>query len=139
MPSYKKFTLLLLNPLIGICTETGKISLKRHVADELVEKLPEFKEIQTIYHQFRRIINGNFVSDLEDFCASMNNRKLKKIFSFFNEFKKDWDAICNAIKYNWTNSLVEGCINRLKSKKREMYGRASFELLRRKVCLVRTG
>lgn len=139
MPSYKKFTLLLLNPLYGICTETGEISIERQAVDGLVEKLPELKEMQTIYHQFRRIINGDSVSDLEDFCASMNNTELKRIFSFFNGLKKDWDAICNAIKYNWTNSLVEGCVNRLKSKKREMYGRAGFELLRRKVCLSVTG
>lgn len=41
----------------------------------------------------------------------------------------------NAIMYNWTNGLVEGCVNRLKNKKREMNGRCGFQLLRRKVCL----
>src|SRR5450755_4227712 len=31
---------------------------------------------------------------------------------------------------SWSNGLVEGHINRLKTHKRQMYGRAGFELLR---------
>jgi len=53
--------------------------------------------------------------------------------------KKDIVAVKNAITYNWTNGLVEGNVNRLKNKKREMYGRCCFQLLRRKVCLSVTG
>lgn len=36
-------------------------------------------------------------------------------------------AVKNAISYNWTNGLVEGNVNRLKNKKREMYGRCGFD------------
>ena len=51
----------------------------------------------------------------------------------------DLEAIKNAIKYPWSNGVVEGHVNRLKNKKREMYGRAGFELLRRKVVLSNSG
>ena len=64
---------------------------------------------------------------------------LKKIDRFCNGLKKDIVAVKNAITYNWTNGLVEGNVNRLKNKKREMYGRCCFQLLRRKVCLSVTG
>lgn len=37
----------------------------------------------------------------------------------------------NGVK--WSNGVVEGHVNRLKMLKRQMYGRASFELLRRRV------
>jgi hypothetical protein len=43
------------------------------------------------------------------------------------------------LKYPWSNGVVEGHVNRLKKKKREMYGRAGFELLRRKVVLSNSG
>jgi hypothetical protein len=36
----------------------------------------------------------------------------------------------NAVKHVWSNGPVEGHINRLKTLKRQMYGRAKFELLR---------
>jgi transposase len=36
----------------------------------------------------------------------------------------------NSLKESFSNGPVEGHINRLKTLKREMYGRAGFELLR---------
>lgn len=38
-----------------------------------------------------------------------------------------------AINEEWSNGPVEGAVNRLKTIKRQMYGRASFDLLRRPV------
>ena len=39
----------------------------------------------------------------------------------------------------WSNGIVEGHVYRIKSIKRGMYGRAGFELLRRKIILSKTG
>jgi len=38
-----------------------------------------------------------------------------------------------AVEQKWSNGPVEGHINRLKTLKRQMYGRAGFELLRARV------
>ncbi len=65
--------------------------------------------------------------------------KISDANSFVNELKADLYAVENAISYPWTNGFVEGNVNRLKTKKREMYGRAGFELLRRKVVLSKMG
>jgi transposase len=35
----------------------------------------------------------------------------------------------------WNSGIVEGNVNRLKMLKRQMYGRATFELLRKRVLL----
>jgi transposase len=43
---------------------------------------------------------------------------------------RDWNAGKNSLKGSFSNGPVEGHINRLKTLKREMYGRAGFELLR---------
>jgi transposase len=43
---------------------------------------------------------------------------------------RDWNAVKNSLKDSFSNGPVEGHINRLKTLKREMYGRAGFELLR---------
>lgn len=45
----------------------------------------------------------------------------------------DTTAIHEAISSRWSNGVVEGHVNRLKILKRQMYGRAGFELLRRRV------
>jgi transposase len=49
---------------------------------------------------------------------------------FARKLRQDIDAVRNAILEPWSNGQVEGQINRLKTLKRAMYGRASVELLR---------
>jgi transposase len=39
----------------------------------------------------------------------------------------------NAVQYEWINGQLEGRVNRLKMIKRQMYGRAKFDLLRTRV------
>ncbi|RVG73129.1 transposase [Sinorhizobium meliloti] len=46
---------------------------------------------------------------------------------------RDLDAVYNAIELLWSNGQAEGQINRLKTIKRTMYGRAGPELLRARV------
>jgi transposase len=47
--------------------------------------------------------------------------------------QKDISAIAAAVESPWSTGQVEGQINRLKMIKRQMYGRAGFELLRARV------
>jgi len=43
---------------------------------------------------------------------------------------RDLEAVRNAIAEPWSNGQTEGQINKLKTLKRTMYGRAGAELLR---------
>ena len=52
---------------------------------------------------------------------------------------RDIDAVENGINMRWSNEAIEGHVNRIKSIKRQMYGRASFELLQKKVILSQSG
>jgi len=49
---------------------------------------------------------------------------------FVRTLKQDLSAIEAAVTEPWSNGPVEGHINRLKTLKRQMYGRAGIELLR---------
>ncbi len=49
---------------------------------------------------------------------------------FARVLHRDLDAVYNAIELPWSNGQAEGQINRLKTIKRAMYGRAGPELLR---------
>jgi transposase len=46
---------------------------------------------------------------------------------------RDAAAVTAAVTLPWSNGQVEGQIHRLKLVKRQMYGRAKFNLLRRRV------
>jgi transposase len=49
---------------------------------------------------------------------------------FVRTLRRDIDAVRNALTERWSNGQTEGQIDRLKTLKRAMYGRASTELLR---------
>src|SRR5262249_32984489 len=52
---------------------------------------------------------------------------------FATGLKSDFDAVKAALTTCWSNGQVEGQVNRLKLIKRQMYGRAKFDLLRQRV------
>ena len=52
---------------------------------------------------------------------------------FAKGIKQDLAAVTNALSLPWSNGQTEGQVNRLKLIKRQMYGRASFDLLRKRV------
>jgi transposase len=49
---------------------------------------------------------------------------------FASGIKRDYAAVKMALSVPWSQGQVEGQITRLKLLKRQMYGRARFELLR---------
>jgi transposase len=46
---------------------------------------------------------------------------------------RDFDAVRAALTLPYSNGQTEGQVNKLKSLKRQMYGRANFDRLRRRV------
>ena len=53
--------------------------------------------------------------------------------SFARRLQRDEKAVAEALRLPWSNGMVEGQIHRLKLIKRQMYGRAGFDLLRLRV------
>jgi transposase len=52
---------------------------------------------------------------------------------FVERLRQDEDAVRAALRLEWSNGPVEGQVHRLKLLKRQMYGRAKFDLLRWRV------
>ena len=49
----------------------------------------------------------------------------------------DQDAVINGLSLDYNSGQVEGTVNRIKMIKRQMFGRAKFDLLRKRVLLAR--
>lgn len=58
---------------------------------------------------------------------------IKELCSFGQGVLKDFIAVQNAVNLPWSNGQVEGQVNKLKTLKRQMYGKASFNLLRKRL------
>ncbi len=55
------------------------------------------------------------------------------VAQYVKTLRRDLRAVELAVTTPWSNGPLEGHINRLKAIKRQMYGRAGFELLRARV------
>ena len=58
---------------------------------------------------------------------------VKELRSFANGLQKDFLAVKEASVSPWSNGQTEGQVNRLKLLKRQMYGRAKFNLLKARI------
>lgn len=92
-------------------------------------------ELRQLAHKFMHMVrNGSseqWLAWLESSCESV----VKELKNFALGLKKDGAAVYEAIAQIWSNGPTEGHVNRLKFLKRQMYGRASFDLLRLRVLL----
>jgi transposase len=52
---------------------------------------------------------------------------------FARTLRRDFEAVKLSMTMPWSNGPIEGHINRLKAIKRQMYGRAGFDLLKARV------
>ena len=52
---------------------------------------------------------------------------------FASKLQRDLQAVSAALTLTWSQGQVEGQVHRLKLIKRQMYGRAGFDLLRLRV------
>ena len=58
---------------------------------------------------------------------------IAELVAFAIGIRRDRAAIDAMLEVAWSNGQVEGQVNRLKTLKRQMYGRANFDLLRQRV------
>jgi hypothetical protein len=72
------------------------------------------------------------------FTAWLNDARqsgIRAVTTFAAGLTPDRAAVTAALTTPWSNAQTEGHVTKLKLLKRQMYGRASFELLRRRVLL----
>ena len=58
---------------------------------------------------------------------------LPHLHSLITGLRRDLDAVTAGLTLTQSSGPVEGNVNRIKTIKRQMYGRASFTLLRKRI------
>ncbi len=106
----------------------------------LIENISDFRVVRRLVQIFKRMLK-NGCGNIKRWIEYIRGSKiaLAGLKNFANGLLRDIKAVENAIHLPWSNGPVEGHVNRIKSIKRQMYGRASFELLRRKIILSQHG
>jgi transposase len=72
---------------------------------------------------------------LEDWLSAVEADDQPQLHSLAAGIRADLDAVTSGLTLSWSSGRVEGTVNKIKTIKRQMYGRASFPLLRKRVLL----
>jgi transposase len=81
------------------------------------------------------MMTGRHGDRLENWIIAAENDTLTPLAGFARNLRRDVDAIRNSLTLEHSSGPVEGNINRLKMIKRQMFGRAGLDLLRKRVLL----
>ncbi len=78
------------------------------------------------------MVRGQQPDQLEEWIHNAEQSQIKAVVGFATKLRDDLDAVRNGVTLWVSNGQVEGQVNRLKVLKRQMYGRASHELLKKR-------
>jgi transposase len=81
---------------------------------------------------FADLVRSQQPDRLDEWLSSAEHSQIKALIGFATRLKEDLAAVKNGVALSWSNGQVEGQVNRLKMLKRQMYGRASHELLKKR-------
>jgi transposase len=81
--------------------------------------------------RFKRMMQARQADGLIEWCSDAEQIPL--LNGFVKGIRRDFDAVKEAFRSEWSNGQTEGQVNRLKTIKRTMYGKAKFDLLRLRV------
>jgi transposase len=101
----------------------------------LLELAPDASLAFNLCEQFTSLLREGGADALQPWLEEAASSGLPEFRSFANGLQRDKAAIVAAVSVPYSNGQTEGQVTKLKLLKRSMYGRASFELLRRRVLL----
>jgi len=102
---------------------------------KILGEIPELQRGYTLVHQFYTMVRCRAGHALPAWLNAVHKSGLPELKRFAVSLKKDYAAVYAGLTESWSQGPVEGINNRLKLIKRLMFGRASFELLRKRILL----
>jgi transposase len=94
---------------------------------------PDVPCVHTLLHAFLEMVRERKPEQLRPWMQEAEKSGIAELKSFVAGIERDYDAVKAALCFPWNQGQTEGFVNKLKTAKRMMYGRAGFELLRQRL------
>jgi transposase len=108
----------------------------RAILDAILAASPELAAVAASVRAFAVIMNERRGRKLlEPWMTAAVATGEPALKSFVTGLRADQEAVTDGLSLPWSSGAVEGHVNRIKMLKRQMYGRANPDLLRRRVLL----
>ena len=116
----------------ALCVKPRGQMTARQIAnvDALKRGSAEFTTMRALAMRFRGLLRGGTVERLDIWLDDARASGIYGMRRFVRTMRQDIAAVRNAVLEPWSNGQTEGQINKLKTLKRAMYGRADIDLLR---------
>ncbi len=101
--------------------------------DQLLTVSTEVQTVHTLVQSFLDMVRERKGKQLRTWMEEANQSDIPELKSFVAGIERDYDAVKAGLTLVWSQGPVEGAVNKIKTHKRLMYGRASFPLLRQKM------
>lgn len=99
----------------------------------LTQLCPQIAQAQDLLLQFRALLQERDNTDFDQWLEHSEQSAISEVVGFSQGLRRDYAAVKAACSSPWSQGQTEGQVNRLKTIKRQMYGRAGFALLRCRV------
>lgn len=91
------------------------------------------RQAQELVHSFRTMLRTRHGESYPSWAEQVQASGLTDLINFAKGLQREGSALLAALTLPYSNGPTEGAVNRLKTIKRQMYGRAGFDLLRLRV------
>ena len=105
---------------------------QQQLLNRIADQCPDVVALRQIALSFRAALTAEDSTHLRRWIEGAKRSEFGHVVRFAYGLQ-DISAVSAAVDTSWSTGQVEGQINRLKTIKRQMYGRAGFELLRARV------
>jgi len=99
------------------------------------ERTAELGSARRLPQHFLRLVRERRARELDEWVADVHQTGPPELRGFSRTLRRDWDAVHAGLTERWSSGSVEGNVNKLKVTKRQMFSRARFDLLRKRVLL----
>ncbi|MBG0831487.1 transposase [Planomonospora sp. ID67723] len=119
-----------------ITTHPDRLEESLHLQLKAVlARCPELAALSKHVRSFAIMLTKRQGQDLPAWLAAVEADDLPSLHGFASGLERDLDAVTAGLTLPWNSGPVEGHVNRIKMIKRQIFGRAGFALLRKRVLL----
>jgi len=102
---------------------------------DLRQHAPELDQAVALAEEFTGMVRDHAPDRLDPWLQRAGSSAVRQLQGFAKRLKADYNAVRAGVALAWSNGQTEGQVNRLKTLKRQMYGRANLDLLERRFLL----
>jgi transposase len=113
--------------------EDQRLEWQKKYLAQLCEADQEIREANELILEFTTMLRERKGERFDAWLEKVEQQGISELRSFAQSLKKDYAAVKAGLTLAWSQGPVEGHVHRLKLIKRQAYGRASFQTLRKRV------